>query len=235
MCSAPIVSAWRNVRRTVHRITAADIAVDTREPNLLELLSLGLAFRLLHPQRRHEVLAPLVERERMECMLDVEADARVVEAVVAAEIEHIESCEVGRDSDRTDRVPYPDHLDRHALVAATEAVEGVVALLLVGFLVAVPQFEKAVEVLLAEQSRITDQPAEAARRVGAARETEQENLVADVVFNCGRSSRSPLRGHAVAASGPMHCFRNFIFPSINLLQPLRRFVIGGIFRSIGSG
>ena len=111
----------------------------------------------------------------MEGVLDMRAEVGVEKSIVALE-EEVELGELRRDADRADRVPHAEAFDRDALVAPVEALQYVG--ILVPFLVALPQFQEAVEILLAEQPRIADQPADAACRVGAARKAEQEDLVA---------------------------------------------------------
>ena len=76
-------------------VAAAGITVHTRKPDLLENLSVRLSLRRLGPQCRHEVFAPLVECQRMKCMLDTRPEIGVVEAIVAAEVENIEALEIG--------------------------------------------------------------------------------------------------------------------------------------------
>src|ERR1043165_1849130 len=147
--------------------------MNARKPHLLELLVFGA--RLLRPQRGHEVLAPLVQRQGMERVFDMRAEVGVEESIIAPE-EKIELGKLRRDADRSDRVPHADAFDRDVLVAPVETLEHVGILVL--FLVAFPQLQKAVEILLAEQSRIADQAPDAARRVGAARKAEQEDFIA---------------------------------------------------------
>ena len=77
----------------------------------------------------------------------------------------------------------PIHLILTFAMRSGKAVERVRPQFAVGFrLVSVPEQHEAVEVALADQARITDQSANAARRVCAARKAEQEYLVAILII-----------------------------------------------------
>src|SRR3954453_13631769 len=114
----------------------------TGEPDLLELLALRPPGRRLLPQRRHEVLAMLVERERMKGVLDVLAKAGIQETIIL--LEQAEPVEVFRNAQRADSVPNADAFDRCILLARLEARKRLGVLFLVRF----PQRPELIEVTL---------------------------------------------------------------------------------------
>src|SRR4051812_43987686 len=107
----------------------------------------------------------------MKCVLDVLAKTRIQETIVL--LEQAEPIQVFWNAQRADRVPNADAFDRCILLAHVEAGERRGVLFLVRF----PQCLELIEVSLADQTSKSDEATDATRRIGAARKSEEKDLI----------------------------------------------------------
>ena len=152
----------------------------SREPRLLQLLADGVA--LLMPQRGLKEASLFVNRQGLECMAHLCAQVGVVKPVAGAEIP-----EEQRISERSDRIPHPDELDRsNVLHRIGAAKQRGLTLTRVRARRARPiqqeGFWEGVQGVSSQDAAGSDEAREAADGEGTTAEAEQEELVTRLVI-----------------------------------------------------
>ena len=166
----------RQVGQPAALVAAADVGVHAGKPHLLD--ALVAAMLGLPPHGRLELHAVLVDGQRMAGVVDDAADVGVVE-LEAAPADPVQPR--ARDAERAHRVEHAE--EAHAHVGVREAAQlllvGREALLGPGAVVGPGELLVArIAHVGAQQAAGRQEPAQAARRVGAARVAEDVDVVA---------------------------------------------------------
>src|SRR6185436_2382983 len=110
-------------------VSAADIGVGSREPTLFDLFVEDL---FLRPEGCLIGQSLFVDRHRMKCIANAFTERSVVKLILAGESGNPVLVKYARDTQRTDRIPYPHEMDAHGISISRRRPECLQLLVILG-------------------------------------------------------------------------------------------------------